>query len=84
MIEDYRWAIEDLQARCARKDEEIAILKRMVDLMAEELSHLEIAPPICEGCKQIEGYGGYCDGKECILWMFERTAKGLDNYAVSK
>lgn len=45
MIEDYRWAIEDLQARCARKDEEITILKRMVDLMAEELSHLEIAPP---------------------------------------
>lgn len=84
MIEDYRCLVADLQDQCARKDDEIAVLKRMVDLMASELSCLEIAPPICEGCKQIEGYGEYCEGKDCILWMFERTAKGLGNYAVSK
>lgn len=84
MIEEYKCLVADLTEQCDAKDKEIAVLKRTVDLMASELSHLEIAPPICEGCKQIEGYGRYCEGKECILWMFERAAKGLFNYGFSE
>lgn len=83
MIEEYKCLVADLTEQGGEKDKEIDVLKRTVDLMAEELSHLEIAPSICEGCKQIEGYGRYCEGKECILWMFERAAKGLFNYGCS-
>jgi hypothetical protein len=82
--EELRCVIADLQEQCKRKDEEIAILKRMTNLMAKELNRLEISPPVCEGCKQIEGYGRYCEGKECFLWMFERAAKGLFDYGLSK
>ena len=84
MSEEYKYLIADVTEQCVERDKEIAVLKRTIDLMAEELSRLEIAPPICEGCKQIGGYGRDCEGKECIIWMFERAAKGLFNYGFSE
>lgn len=83
--EELRCVIAGLQKQCEEKDKEIAVFKRMAKLLVRELSCVEIAPPICDGCKEIEGfYNGSCGSKECLYWMFEREAKGLSNYGLQE
>lgn len=51
-------------------------LERMVDLMAEQLAGVEIAPSICRGCKEQDMFGMYsCGGKDCIYFMVKQAAK---------
>ena len=57
---------------------ENAKLKRMTELMAEELRNVEIPPAVCEGCKMVDMFKtNICEGKDCFLWMFERKARGI-------
>lgn len=56
---------------------ENAHLKRTADLLAEELSTVEIPPAVCDGCRERDMFGKYsCGGKDCIYWMFSRKARG--------
>lgn len=56
--------------------ERVRELERMVDIMAEELSSVEIAPSICHGCKEQDMFGMYsCGGKDCIYFMVKQAAK---------
>ena len=51
-------------------------LERMVDIMAEQLAGVEIAPSICRGCKEQDMFGMYsCGGKDCIYFMVKQAAK---------
>ena len=51
-------------------------LERMVDIMAEQLACVEIAPSICRGCKEQDMFGMYsCGGKNCIYFMVKQAAK---------
>lgn len=68
--------IDTLGIRVRELEAENAHLKRMADLMAEELSKSEIPPAVCAGCKEQDMFGLYsCGAKDCIYWMFSRKAR---------
>ena len=72
--------INTLEIRVRELEAENTHLKRTADLLAEELSTVEIPPAVCDGCRERDMFGKYsCGGKDCIYWMFSRKARGEKN-----
>ena len=71
------WKLDALVDRIRELEAENNHLKRTADLLAEELSTVEIPPAVCDGCRERDMFGKYsCGGKDCIYWMFSRKARG--------